>query len=533
MTITDAQNWNCFYAGWDNSDAETVTQATGIHHPSGDLKKICREDDAPYHDNTGGADVWWIDEWEEGVTEPGSSGSPLFDQNGRLIGQLYGGLAACQGTSNNGDYDFYGRFGVSWTNGASTVLTGSCGSAVTNDGFDPNVPLCNGTASSSTLEEDCFGDDDGSLTITITGGDAPFSYNIGSGPQGSGTFTNLAQGSYDITVIDNSSCSQVVTVVLDGPAELTVSSVVTDLTCAGTNDGEIDVNTTGGTAPLSYDIGSGAQGSSSFTNLPDATYTVTVTDDNSCVTVENNVTVSVGPGVTATLNITDATCNGDSDGIIQVVPTNGTGPYTYNIGSGAQSGDTFTGLSATNYSIDIIDGSGCTGTVSGTVGEPTAMSASYTVVDELNGNDGSINTTIAGGTWPYTYSWTGTGGFTSISGDPNGLVGGVYNVTITDANGCTLDINNIVVLSSVGFDENEISFNVYPNPSTGQFNLVLSTVDNINLSVVDVTGRIIHQENLIGDSFYMINLSDKANGTYFIKVVINGNQIIKPIVIRK
>ena len=57
--------------------------------------------------------VWYMDAWDEGVTEPGSSGSPLFDQNGRIIGQLYGGSAACQGTSANG-YDYYGRLGVSW-----------------------------------------------------------------------------------------------------------------------------------------------------------------------------------------------------------------------------------------------------------------------------------------------------------------------------------------------------------------------------------------------------------------------------------
>jgi hypothetical protein len=533
MTITDAQNWNCFYAGWDNSDAETVTQATGVHHPSGDLKKICREDDAPYHDNAGGASVWWIDEWEQGVTEPGSSGSPLFDQNGRIIGQLYGGLAACSGTSDNNQYDYYGRFGVSWNNGASSYLTGSCGSTTTNDGYDPNVPLCNGTASSSTVEEDCFGDDDGSLTVTITGGDGPFTYNIGGGAQGSGTFTDLQQGTYTITVIDNNSCSQDVEVTLDGPAELTVSSTVTDLTCAGTNDGEINVNANGGTAPLDYNIGSGGQASSSFPNLPNATYTVTVTDDNNCITTENNVVVAVGPGVTANLTITDASCNGASDGSVQVVPTNGIASYTYDIGGGAQAGDTFTGLSAGGFSIDIVDGNACTGTVTGTIGQPSAITGSYTVVDELNGNDGSINITIAGGTWPYTYSWTGTGGYISTVNDPNNLAGGVYNVTVTDANGCTFDINNIVVLSSVGFDENDITFNVYPNPSNGQFNLVLSTVDNINLSVVDVTGRTIHQEHLLGDSFYLIDLSDKADGTYFIKVLVGGKQIIKPIVIEK
>lgn len=146
MTITDAQNWNLFYAGWNNDDTEAaVTQVTGIHHPSGDVMKICQADDTGnniFHATNGGAATWELNSWDEGVTEPGSSGSPLFDQNGRIIGQLYGGAAACSGTSNNGQYDYYGRLGVSWGLGIGDYLAPlSCGGSVpTNDGFDPNGP---------------------------------------------------------------------------------------------------------------------------------------------------------------------------------------------------------------------------------------------------------------------------------------------------------------------------------------------------------------------------------------------------------
>lgn len=119
---TPPASYDVFYAGWDGTDATTVQNTTGIHHPSGDLKKICIDEDAAYHDNAAGAAVWWIDEWEDGVTEGGSSGSPLFDQNHRIIGQLYGGAAACQGTSNNGQFDYYGRMGVSFNNGIADHL---------------------------------------------------------------------------------------------------------------------------------------------------------------------------------------------------------------------------------------------------------------------------------------------------------------------------------------------------------------------------------------------------------------------------
>lgn len=111
---TPPADYNVQYCGWDNSDNQSVINTVGIHHPSGDVKKICFDEDSPYHQTVGGAAVWYIDEWEDGVTEGGSSGSPLFDQNHRIIGQLYGGFAACQGSVNNGQADWYGRVGTAW-----------------------------------------------------------------------------------------------------------------------------------------------------------------------------------------------------------------------------------------------------------------------------------------------------------------------------------------------------------------------------------------------------------------------------------
>lgn len=121
LSSTPPADFNVQYAGWDNSDALNVTSAVGIHHPSGDVKKICFEDDAPFHQNVFGAACWYINQWEDGVTEGGSSGSPLFDQNHRIIGQLYGGGAACAGSVNNGEPDWYGRFGVSWDGNSATT----------------------------------------------------------------------------------------------------------------------------------------------------------------------------------------------------------------------------------------------------------------------------------------------------------------------------------------------------------------------------------------------------------------------------
>ena len=136
LSSTPPASWNVEYAGWDASSANP-TSAVGIHHPSGDVKKICFEDDAPYESSTGGAQVCWIDAWELGVTEPGSSGSPLFNQDHRIIGQLYGGAAACSGAVNNGSFDYYGRFDVSWGWGSVSTWTPQ----VLEHLFSTDIPL--------------------------------------------------------------------------------------------------------------------------------------------------------------------------------------------------------------------------------------------------------------------------------------------------------------------------------------------------------------------------------------------------------
>lgn len=125
--------WDIRYAGWDRTDTNP-TYEVGIHHPSGDIMKVCRDDTGATKRVNAGAQTWDINGiidggansgstgWEIGVTEGGSSGSPLFDQNGRVIGQLYGGHAACSGTNDNNRYDYYGRFGISWTgNGTNST----------------------------------------------------------------------------------------------------------------------------------------------------------------------------------------------------------------------------------------------------------------------------------------------------------------------------------------------------------------------------------------------------------------------------
>ena len=117
MSVAPEADWNRTYAGWDKTDNFPEFEV-GIHHPAGDIMKVCRDDTGAIHVDAGGEPVWQITTagggWELGVTEGGSSGSPLFDQDGKIIGQLWRGAAACDGTVDNGTFDEYGRFAASW-----------------------------------------------------------------------------------------------------------------------------------------------------------------------------------------------------------------------------------------------------------------------------------------------------------------------------------------------------------------------------------------------------------------------------------
>lgn len=157
LTLATAQAWGLYYAGWDHT-GNAVGGAVGIHHPSGDIMKYCRENNALTQVTSGGAQCWNIANWDEGVTEPGSSGSGLWDFNHRLIGQLYGGAAACQGTNDNNQYDVYGRFDVSWDNGATAAtrlsdwLDPNGITTGTLDGWDPNSPTVSLDAGIQSIE---------------------------------------------------------------------------------------------------------------------------------------------------------------------------------------------------------------------------------------------------------------------------------------------------------------------------------------------------------------------------------------------
>ncbi len=124
--------YNVYYSGW-NKGTTAPSSSVAIHHPSGDVKKISFDTDPAGSASFGGAQCWRIFNWEDGTTEPGSSGSGLWDQNGRLIGQLYGGQASCSNNVN----DYYGKLSVSYA--TFQPWLGNCGNTL--DGYPLSVGI--------------------------------------------------------------------------------------------------------------------------------------------------------------------------------------------------------------------------------------------------------------------------------------------------------------------------------------------------------------------------------------------------------
>lgn len=128
MNSIPPADYQVYYSGWDKTDVP-ATNTVGIHHPAGDIKKISRSDGAPVQGSMSGADCWQVLVWDAGTTEPGSSGSGLWNQNKHLVGQLFGGQASCANSVN----DFYGRLDVSWP--LLEPYLGACGDTLT--GWEP------------------------------------------------------------------------------------------------------------------------------------------------------------------------------------------------------------------------------------------------------------------------------------------------------------------------------------------------------------------------------------------------------------
>lgn len=359
-------------------------------------------------------------------------------------------------------------FSYQWTNGSiessiSGLSAGDYGVTVT-DGYG-----CEQTVN-ATLEDfppvglgvitaqppSCF-NNDGSISVTVTGGTVPYYFSASTGEQGitysqTYTFSGLSPGEYSFLVTDAAFCTFTTSTNLVSPGGIeSVSVDVVNSSCSS-SDGSITIAVTGGSPPLTYtliypngDIVSNTNSllTYAFNNLESGTYTVAVEDSTGCGYTEE-VTIIAIDKFTIQAFVTGTTCN-LNNGFVEVLVTDGfTQPLTYSI-DGEQTiitsstAITFTNISKGLHTVTVTDAFGCTQTKIVAISSSIPLIFSlYAVQCNSGNNNGSITALITSGTPPYTFEWTD-----NIPGNPQqaevtGLGNGTYGVTIIDSEGCSL-----------------------------------------------------------------------------------------------
>ncbi|PLX00651.1 MAG: hypothetical protein C0594_15455 [Marinilabiliales bacterium] len=293
------------------------------------------------------------------------------------------------------------------------------------------------SASIDSYTDPSCGQSNGSITISAIGGSAPYSYDWSpNGYTGEGTtmYSNIPQGNYTVTITDINGCTVTTSQSIsdtDGPT-VSIASYTNPL-CPGNADGSINLSVSGGSAPYSYTwspSGYTGDGTANYSNLPEGSYTVTVSDANSC---EGTASQSISDPIALSASIAsqaDATCVGCCNGAASISGSNGTSPYTYSWPDGSTN-QTNNGLCAGTHEVTISDANNCTTTTTVTIGEPEALNASIASFSNPSCNgecDGSATITVNGGSTPYYYEWSNLGSTATV----NNLCNGVYTVTVTD-----------------------------------------------------------------------------------------------------
>jgi hypothetical protein len=369
----------------------------------------------------------------------------------------------------NGSWDAYGQMqspitalapgnAFSWTNIQRPMDAGEYYMNI--EGIISGQPTCNSANYFFTVttpppvtfsiadkkEVSCYGGSDGSISITGAGGAGGYYYSKDNGASWQNTsnvFDSLPKGTYTILVKDLNNCtasaSQTVTI---GEPATALSVGVTnyiDPRGAATNDGQVQIAASGGTAPYTYAWSNGAV-TQHLQGLGGGTYAVTVTDSHNC-TATANVSLVAPDSILITFTETPVSCQQREDGVLTATVSGGLPPYTYNW-SGPGSGNVASGLGAGTYSLEITDANNVKATLAYELKEPAVLEAIATATPTTCSykTDGSIITAVAGGTTPYTYRWSND----AITPQQVQLAAGKYYLTVTDARNCTAMTDAIV-----------------------------------------------------------------------------------------
>lgn len=318
---------------------------------------------------------------------------------------------------------------------SATNNNAACTATATFNLSSANSPVV--TLDSKT-DVKCFGDADGAINVSVTGGTPPYDF-LWTGGATTQNISGLSGGMYEVTVTDSVNCTGSLSVLIGEPSSaLTVTGLTTDAGC-GTPDGSINITASGGTSPYVFSWSNGLL-TEDLVNINAGDYQVTVTDSNLCEAIDS-FTVNAPGSFTLALTADSAECAGSDDGSITMTVSGGSSPFQYSWSTGATTSN-ISDLSAGVYVVTVTDGNNCSVTDSATVDAPDVLNtiASITKVQCEGGNDGGIKLIPSGGTpYPtspaYIVTWSnGASGLTLTALPP-----GIYVATIKDAHGCELD----------------------------------------------------------------------------------------------
>jgi hypothetical protein len=305
-------------------------------------------------------------------------------------------------------------------------------------------------ANDSHLDAKCFGSSDGSVTITFSGGTAPYQVNFNNGgfltQTSPKTYSGLAAATYTWIVKDANGCMQEGSETVGQPPVLVANDSHLDAKCFGSSDGSVTITFSGGTGPYQVNFNNGGfvtqTSPKTFSGLGAATYSWIVKDANGCMQ-EGSETVGQPPVLEASDSHVDVSCT-SSTGSVTINFSGGTGPYQVNFNNGGfttqTSPKTYGGLAAGTYPWTVKDANGCMQSGSETIIQSTTLTAGDSHIDVkcFNGTDGSVTVTFSGGAPPYQVNFNGGGFVTQVSPKTYSNLGaGTYTWVVMDASGCT------------------------------------------------------------------------------------------------
>lgn len=348
------------------------------------------------------------------------------------------GLINAAITGGTGDYLYQWSNGVTGTsNEIENLLPGTYQLTVTDEngctwlGETDVAGYTTMGSSFTTSTLSCFGDTNGTLSLSVSGGLEPYAYSW-SNQQSGNTLQNLPGGIIAVTITDQANCQHYDSIAIFEPTAISLDIDVDGINCTGEANGNISLIASGGTGTLDYLWENGTT-INELSNLAPGNYNITVTDDNNCTHAESIALTDPSP-ISFEIESTAVNCYGGSDGSILLTASGGTGDFNYEWNSGA-SENQITNLASGQYFFTATDENNCDYSDSVILSQPDNPISVGIAVDSVScfgGTNGNINLTAVGGTGALQYQWdNGTTEETN-----NNLSEGIYNILITDANNC-------------------------------------------------------------------------------------------------